>query len=204
MTEKDSKRGKYLEDSVFAAIETSARLRRPLASADAGGDASDPVERTIATIEAESARIEANDLSAVEAVFVSQALALDTMFTTLARGSMYEEDLWPEPLRLALKAQAQSRATLQTLLSLKNPPRSAPGTNRNLSSVALAKEEIRANKLLETEISQHDQAVAEADNSWTYLPQRGEVEPLQRVSAKRFGWGECRYRPLPPHQGLEP
>jgi hypothetical protein len=96
---------------------------------NASGEAADAVEQTVATIEAESARIKAHDLSAVEAVFTSQALALDTLFIQLARGAHYDQALWPEPLRLALKAQSQSRATPSTLLSLINS-RSAAARGR--------------------------------------------------------------------------
>jgi hypothetical protein len=104
------------ESCVFAALETGARLRGHEASP--GREPSDAVEQTVATIEAESARIKAHDLSAVEAVFTSQALALDTLFVQLLRGSTYDAKLWPDPLRFALKAQSQSRVTLSTLLSL--------------------------------------------------------------------------------------
>ena len=134
MTEEDDNQSEHLQDCLFAALETNARLRRPPAAANASGDSEDPIECTIATIEAESARIQADDLSAVKAVFAGQALALDTMFTTLARGSMYEKDLWPEPLRLALRAQAQSRATLSSLLSLKNSRSAAPGGQQTKNS----------------------------------------------------------------------
>ena len=116
------------EDCVFAALETNARLRGRDTGATAGAQTMDAVDRTIATIETESARIQAHDLGAVEAVFASQALALDTLFSQLARGSMYDTKLWPEPLRLALKAQSQSRATLSTLLSLIHPRAAASRT----------------------------------------------------------------------------
>jgi hypothetical protein len=108
------------EECVFAALETGARLRGREARASTGGEAANAVDRTIATIEAESARMKAHDLSAMEAVFTSQALALDTLFINLARGATYDAQLWPEPLRLALRAQSQSRATLTSLLSLIN------------------------------------------------------------------------------------
>jgi hypothetical protein len=87
----------------------------------------------IAVIEAETARIQAHDLSAVEAVFAAQALALDTLFFQLARGSAYDRELWPEPLRLALKAQSQSRTTLSSLLSLIHS-RSAPHAGRQIQN----------------------------------------------------------------------
>jgi hypothetical protein len=122
------------EDCVFAALETSARLRGRDTGATANAKAMDAIDRTIATIETESARIQAHDLSAVEAVFASQALALDTLFSQLARGSMYDTKLWPEPLRLALKAQSQSRATLSTLLSLIHPRDGASRTRGSKKS----------------------------------------------------------------------
>jgi len=121
------------EECVFAALEAGARLRGREASATAGGEAANAVEQTIATIEAESTRIKAHDLSAVEGVLTSQALALDTLFINLARGSAYDAELWPEPLRLALRAQSQSRATLSSLLSLINP-RSAPARARSMKN----------------------------------------------------------------------
>ena len=44
------------EDCVFAALETSARLRGRDTTSSAGATAMDAIDRTIATIEAESAR----------------------------------------------------------------------------------------------------------------------------------------------------
>lgn len=123
------------EECVFAALETGARLRGREATANANGEAADAVEQTIATIEAESTRIKAHDLSAVEGVLTSQALALDALFSNLARGATYDRELWPEPLRLALRAQSQSRATLASLLSLINSrsarARTQPAKNSN-------------------------------------------------------------------------
>ena len=113
------------EACITAALETNARLRHGRAA----GDATDPVERMIATIEEESARIRAHDLGAVEAVFTSQALALDTLFTQLAAGSLVGDFLWSDALRLGLRAQAQSRATLHNLMSLRSP-RSAGRSQR--------------------------------------------------------------------------
>jgi hypothetical protein len=126
---------KEREGCVFAALETGARLRGREAGTNPAQETASAVERTIATIEAESARLKAHDLSAVEAVFASQALALDTLFVNLARGATYDAQLWPDPLRLALKAQSQSRATLSTLLSLINAraPAARPRGTKNPS-----------------------------------------------------------------------
>jgi hypothetical protein len=65
-------------------------------------------------------------LSGPEAMLVSQAHSLDAIFTELARRSAANMGEYIEAsekyMRLALKAQAQCRATIETLAALKNPP----------------------------------------------------------------------------------
>ena len=68
-------------------------------------------------------RVEGGDLSTLEAMLVSQATALQTIFTSLARRAQsqeYQKNL-EAFLGLALKAQAQSRATISALVDLKYP-----------------------------------------------------------------------------------
>ena len=63
------------------------------------------------------------DLHALEAMLISQATALQTIFTSLARRAQeqdYQKNLGAF-LGLALKAQAQSRATISALVDLKYP-----------------------------------------------------------------------------------
>ena len=59
----------------------------------------------------------------VEAMLYGQALALQTMFTSLSRRAAAQEHLkqFQANLTLALKAQAQCRATLEALAEIKNP-----------------------------------------------------------------------------------
>lgn len=65
-------------------------------------------------------------LAGPEAMLTSQAVALDIIFAELARRAAMNMGEYIEPteryLRLALKAQAQCRATIETLAALKNPP----------------------------------------------------------------------------------
>ncbi|WJF91159.1 hypothetical protein QS306_05850 [Paraburkholderia bonniea] len=67
--------------------------------------------------------VEAGDLSAVEAMLMTQANTLDMIFNQLARKSAYPEyfNQMEANLRLALKAQAQCRSTLEALVEIKNP-----------------------------------------------------------------------------------
>ncbi len=64
------------------------------------------------------------DLKRVESMLLSQAYSLDTMFASLARRGRNQEGLkqYETHLKLALKAQSQCRATLETLAAIKNPP----------------------------------------------------------------------------------
>ena len=67
--------------------------------------------------------VQGGDLSRMEAMLVSQATALQTMFTSLTRRATNQEYLKNTAtfMTLALKAQAQSRATISALVDLKYP-----------------------------------------------------------------------------------
>ena len=67
--------------------------------------------------------VKGGDLHTLEAMLISQATALQTIFTSLARRAQaqeYQKNL-EAFLGLALKAQAQSRATITALVDLKYP-----------------------------------------------------------------------------------
>jgi hypothetical protein len=68
-------------------------------------------------------KIKAGDMSSVEAMLYTQAMTLQTMFTSLARQSASETGLkqYQAKLTFALKAQAQCRSTLEALAQVKNP-----------------------------------------------------------------------------------
>lgn len=67
--------------------------------------------------------VTAGDLHTLEAMLISQATALQTMFTSLARRAATQEHLrqYEAFMGLALKAQSQSRATISALVDLKYP-----------------------------------------------------------------------------------
>lgn len=65
-----------------------------------------------------------NDLSQAEAMLMNQATALQSLFARMAERATSTEYLtsFETFMRVALKAQAQCRATLETLAAIKNPP----------------------------------------------------------------------------------
>lgn len=68
--------------------------------------------------------VQAGDLSGLEAMLVNQATALQSLFVRLAERGMGCDKLasFEGNLRMALRAQNQARATLETLAAIKNPP----------------------------------------------------------------------------------
>jgi len=71
-------------------------------------------------------RVNQGDLGEAEALLAAQAVSLNAIFTYLAHRAQINIgehlDAADRYMRLALKAQGQSRATLETLAAIKNPP----------------------------------------------------------------------------------
>jgi stage V sporulation protein SpoVS len=67
--------------------------------------------------------IQDGDMQPIEAMLISQAHALQTMFVTLGRMAASKTQLaqYTAFMNMALKAQSQSRATIQALTELKYP-----------------------------------------------------------------------------------
>jgi hypothetical protein len=80
-------------------------------------------QSTMQTLEKTIQQIQSGDLSKIEEMYISQAVALEGMFTSLARRAKNQEKLlqYETHMRFALKAQNQCRATLQALVQLKQP-----------------------------------------------------------------------------------
>ena len=83
------------------------------------------LSESISVMNEKIARIKAGDMSDMEATLIAQAVTLDTVFNELARRAalnLGEHMAATETyLRLAFRAQAQCRSTLETLAEVKNP-----------------------------------------------------------------------------------
>ena len=79
----------------------------------------------ITDLQKKAETIQDGNMKPVEAMLYGQAMALQTIFTNLARRSAMNAgeyiDAADKYMRLALKAQSQCRATLETLAEIKNP-----------------------------------------------------------------------------------
>ena len=77
----------------------------------------------IADLGNQTVLVQEGDMRPVEGMLYRQAKTLETMFVVLARRAACNENLKPYQinLQLALKCQAQCRATLEALAEIKNP-----------------------------------------------------------------------------------
>jgi hypothetical protein len=121
-------------------------LKRAAASNGSGGHLAgkpreqDDIERMVDLIETASGTIQALDLEQVEAAFASQAAALNVIFGqfTRAAGRKY----WVfDSMRVALRAQAQCRATYRGLIDLKTPRSAAAGRAHGASQAENSREQ---------------------------------------------------------------
>lgn len=82
------------------------------------------LKATTEELRAQAAAVHAGDLRRCESMLMSQATGLQSLFASLVNRA-HGAELLPQfetYMRLALKAQSQCRATLETLSNIKNPP----------------------------------------------------------------------------------
>ena len=118
------KKGQTKEDAIAEFNSKSEYLSTAVKeSFDIGVGDEFSFQATMQVLEKIIAQIQSGDLSKIEEMYISQAVALEMMFTSLARRAKAQDKLlqYETHMRLALKAQNQSRATLQALVQLKQP-----------------------------------------------------------------------------------
>lgn len=82
------------------------------------------VPTLMATLRDQAATVQGGDLAYAEAMLINQASTLQSLFVRLTEQGMGQSRM-PHLegfMRLALRAQSQCRATLETLSAIKNPP----------------------------------------------------------------------------------
>lgn len=128
-----------------------------------------PITESLDALMAQIIEVRSGNLQSAERTLVAQANTLDAIFNELARRSALNMGEYINAaeryMRLALKAQSQCRATLETLAAIKNPPviyakqaniSNGPQQVNNGAMPAFASVEnvIEPNKLLEHEHGQ--------------------------------------------------
>lgn len=78
----------------------------------------------LATLRDQAAAVQRGDLANAEAMLINQASALQALFVRLSERAMEQAHMSNLEgfMRMALRAQSQCRATLETLATINNPP----------------------------------------------------------------------------------
>lgn len=123
VNEKDGKsRDRLMAEVGLSAIVANTNTARAFGKGSFGEL---DLTESVAVMREKAAKVRGGDMSEVEDILTAQAITLDAMFNELARRAalnMGEHLSATETyLRLAFKAQAQSRSTLETLAEVKYP-----------------------------------------------------------------------------------
>lgn len=120
--EKGKTRARMIAEMGFSPCGANASTARTYAK-DFAGEL--PITDAVEVLRMKAAKVQRGDMSEVEATLTAQAVALDAIFNGLAQRAANNMGQYMGAcetyLRLVLKAQAQCRATLETLAEVKNP-----------------------------------------------------------------------------------
>ena len=142
------------------------------------------------------AEVKGGDLHTLEAMLISQATALQTVFVSLARRASTQERLpqYQTFLGLALKAQAQSRATISALVDLKFPRQA---TFVKQANIAHGPQQVNNGAAAGADPAQYAQTHAHAEKS---APEQNKLleaehgQPRQRMDTRAAQEAERSYQ----------
>lgn len=131
------------------------------------------------------------DLSQAETMLVNQAAALQSLFVRLTERGLGQSQMpnFESLMRLALRAQSQCRATLETLAAIKNPPliyaRQANLTTgpQQINNGTAAPSQARG-------IKNEQDKLLDAGTTSTAIPSHSSLETLGEVDRAEVGRGQ--------------
>ena len=116
----------YARSALHPTVQAGITTLSYSQSLTSGGDGELNLDALIAELRSQCDKVSGGDLQRAEAMLMAQAHTLDAIFGNCARRAALNMGTYLNTaetyLRLALKAQTQCRATLETLANIKNPP----------------------------------------------------------------------------------
>ena len=110
-------------DTLISPSVLNGMVAQAFGGAVSGGTLETDMTAVAKAIQARAAAVSRGDLALIEETLTAQAIALNAVFVDMMRraGECIGKPSFETLTRLALKAQAQSRATCQTIAEMKNP-----------------------------------------------------------------------------------
>ena len=124
ISENDSEEVRAAKHAELVLSPELAAYRAIFATEGDAGLSTVDVPSLIGSLRDQAIKANSGDLSQAEAMLINQATALQSLFARLTERGLTQAHM-PNLegfMRLALRAQSQCRATLETLATIKNPP----------------------------------------------------------------------------------
>lgn len=118
----DDEKGRAYAGLITAPEYAACQIIRMMQTYDT--EAGIDVPMMLATLRDQAGKVQSGDMSQPEAMLMNQASALQSLFVHMVEKARWQEHMpsYEGFMRMALRAQSQSRATLETLSAIKNPP----------------------------------------------------------------------------------
>ena len=125
----------------------------------------------------QSKAVKAGDLSQIEDMLTAQATSLQSLFTCLVERGFNQSFVnnFELMMKLALRAQSQCRATLETLASIKNPPVRINAGQANVSNGPQQVNNVAGRTDLPEKEKQHSKLLEEHDVEWVDTGAEGKA-----------------------------
>ena len=147
------------------------------------------LEEVVETID----KVRKGDLSGPEATLVSQAHSLNAIFSEFARRSALNMGEYIEAcekyMKLALKAQAQCRATIETLAAIKNPPVLFAKPSQHLKRPSAGEQWSSASRGRKQKVRRTNYWSSAMSNGWTQERRQRQSEAIRRWSPWKYATG---------------
>ena len=132
----------------------------------------------IEVLKSQVEEVKKGDMSGLESMLSSQALTLNAIFNSLALKASQAQymDHLEAYLKLALKAQSQSRSTIEAISAIKNPPINVKQTN-------IARGHQQINNCLKNELLENEEHGKRLDGRATTetIPVNQTMEALEPI-----------------------
>lgn len=120
----DATEDEHVAELLVGGVATNATTVMVFAKGTLGEEVD--LTETFRALQADGRKVQAGDLSGLERVLAAQAVALNTVFGEMARRAALNTgeylDTTDRYMRLAMRAQSQCRATVETLALIKQGP----------------------------------------------------------------------------------
>lgn len=147
----------------------------------------------VASLRSQAETASKNDLSQAESMLINQAVALQSIFVRLTEKAFNQEYIsnLDTFMKLALKAQSQSRTTIEALSVIKNPPvviakqANIAHGHQQINNGAATPTHTRENQIQQNELLKGDHETVDTRTTSAASPAHSSMETLGEINRSK-------------------